>query len=86
MFKYFKKLSRLSKVWGVLLDVKYLKEFSNNLNNTLIKIEENQLLGNHLIVSTDNLKIKMILLENQSEILNDLNKKLDIHITGILIA
>ena len=86
MFKYFKNISRLNKAWKVLLDKKYLKEFENNLGNTLIKIEEDQFKGNHLIVSSDNLKIKEILTESKSEILNDLNQEIDAHLTDIIIS
>jgi cell division protein FtsX len=86
MFKSFKNISRLNRAWKVLLDEKYLKEFENNLGNTLIKIEEDPLSGNHLIVSTDNPKIKEILIANKSEILYDLNQGIDAHLTDIIIA
>lgn len=84
MFKYFKNLYKLNKVWG-LLNKKYFNALDGNTGSTVIKIEENSIAGNHLVVITDNENIKSILIKNESQILNDIKNETDIFFEKIIV-
>ena len=75
MFKYFKNLKNLNKVWQ-LLNEKYFNQLDGKIGSTVIKIEEDPMRGNYLIVQSDNENVKTILRSNESQILNDINKEI----------
>ena len=85
MFKYFKNISKLNKVWQ-LLNEEYLNTLEGKIGNTVIKIEEKSEANNYLLVQSDNQNVKTILLNNEPDILSALKSKYDISIIGIRIV
>ena len=85
MFKYFKNISKLNKVWQ-LLNEEYLNTLEGKIGNTVIKIEEKSEANNYLLVQSDNQNVKTILLNNEPDILRALKSKYDISIIGIRIV
>ena len=84
MFKFFRNIGKVNKVWG-LLNEKYFKSLNGKIGSTVIKIEEDSMAGNHLVLQTDNENVKSILLKNESQIINDINNELGIFIAGITV-
>ena len=75
MFEFFRKLSQASKIWSVLLKEKYLQKYNKELDNIFAKIEENKILGNHLIVQTDDENVKNIFAEQRSRYIKGTKSK-----------
>jgi hypothetical protein len=84
MFKYFKNIGKVNKVWR-LLNENYFKSLDGKTGSTVIKIEEDSMTGNHLVVQTDNENVKLVLLKNESQILNDIKNELGLFIAGITV-
>ncbi len=85
MFKYFKNISRVNKVWQ-LLNERYFNAIEGKTGNTVIKIDEKSESMNYLLVHTDNQNVVTILSENEQDILRDLKNKFDISVIGIRIV
>ena len=84
MFKYFKNISKVNKVWRILNE-KYLNTLDSKIGSTVIKIEEDSMAGNQLVVHTDNTNVKSILMKNESLILNDINNELGVFLSRITV-
>ncbi len=84
MFKYFKNIGKVNKVWR-LLNENYFKSLDGKTGSTVIKIEEDSMAGNHLVVQTDNENVKLVLLKNESQILNDIKNELGLFIARITV-
>ncbi len=84
MFKYFKNIKNVNKVWKMLND-KYFNELSGKIGNTVLKIDEDTMNGSYLLVKTDNENVKSILIKNESGILNDIFREVGIQLIKIKI-
>lgn len=84
MFKYFKNIKNVNKVWKMLND-KYFNELSGKIGNTVLKIDEDTMKGSYLLVKTDNENVKSILIKNESGILNDIFREVGIQLIKIKI-
>lgn len=84
MFKNFKNIKKLNRLW-LLLNNKYFNDLDGKIGNTVIKIEEDQMSGNNLLVKSDNENVKSILKKNESQILNDIHKEIGTQLLKINI-
>jgi hypothetical protein len=84
MFNSFRNIGKTNKIW-VLLNEKYFEQLSGNIGNTVIKIDEDPMSGNQLLVQTDNENVRSILQKNETQIINDINNKLGINLVRINI-
>jgi hypothetical protein len=82
MFNFFRNIGKVNKVWG-LLNEKYFMQLNGKIGGTVIKIEEDRVAGNQLLVQTDNENVRSILQKNESQIINDINIKLGINLIRI---
>lgn len=80
MFKFFNNIKNNNKVWQILTE-KYFNGLNGRFGNTVIKISQDTLKGNLLLVKTDNSDVSRILQKKESEILVDIHK-----VTGILLS
>jgi hypothetical protein len=84
LFKFFRNIGKINKVWS-LLNEKYFISLDGKIGNTVLKIQENPMTGNQLIVQTENENVKTILKDNEPQIISDLNNELGMNFLGIKI-
>ncbi len=82
MLNSFRNIGKTNKVW-VLLNEKYFKELNGKIGSTVIKIEEDSMAGNQLLVQSNNENVKSILQKNESQIINDINRVLEMNLVRI---
>ncbi len=85
MFKFFKSTKNTNIVWQILNE-SYFKELDGKIGNTVLKIDESNLNGKSLLVSTNNENVRKILISNEAQILNDINKETGLLLTKINIV
>jgi hypothetical protein len=84
LFKFFKKIGIANKIWKIL-NSKYFNSLEGKIGSTVIKIQENPMAGNNLIVQTDNGNVRSIIQKNESQIIDDINSELGIFISKVTI-